>query len=77
MPLPARHLARLWPEGGRDDIAQSNRQSTPKRVPPDGGAEAMGRLALRHNPHQGGTEAQMTRISAAYVQARTAPRRPV
>jgi len=39
---------------------------------------AMRRLALRYHPDQGGTEAQMTRINAAYAEARTAPanRRP-
>ena len=34
---------------------------------------AMRRLALRYHPDQGGTEAQMTRINAAYAQAGTAP----
>ncbi|HUZ65830.1 MAG TPA: DnaJ domain-containing protein [Acetobacteraceae bacterium] len=34
---------------------------------------AMRRLALRYHPDQGGTEAQMTRINAAYEQARTTP----
>lgn len=40
---------------------------------------AMRRLALRYHPDQGSTEAQMTRINAAYAQARTTPasRRPV
>lgn len=46
-------------------------------APPDAGADAirlaMRRLALRYHPDQGGTEAQMTRINAAYAQARTAP----
>ena len=52
-------------------------------VPPNAPAEtvrlAMRRLALRYHPDQGGTEAQMTRINAAYAQARTAPanHRPV
>jgi len=51
-------------------------------VPPGAEADAvrfaMRRLALRYHPDQGGTEAQMTRINAAYAQARTAPanRRP-
>jgi len=37
---------------------------------------AMRRLALRYHPDQGGTEAQMTRINAAYAEARTTPANP-
>ena len=37
---------------------------------------AMRRLALRYHPDQGGTEAQMTRINAAYAGARTTPANP-
>jgi DNA-binding transcriptional regulator YiaG len=46
---------------------------------PDAIRLAMRRLALRYHPDQGGSEAQMTRINAAYAQAKTTPanRRPV
>ena len=37
---------------------------------------ALRRLALRYHPDQGGTEAQMTRINAAYAQARATPANP-
>ena len=49
-------------------------------VPPDAADDAvrlaMRRLALRYHPDQGGTEAQMARINAAYAQARATPANP-
>jgi hypothetical protein len=41
-------------------------------VPPNAEADTVRRLALRYHPDRGGNEAHMTRINAAYAQARTA-----